>query len=108
MDEECPYKKGKQKGQHGNSSQKGKAVKTTQPDKSCWICGNFGHQNKDCYIYMRRMTSLEENKENESSNSDPNMTGTTSQSDLNFGLDLNQSYSSLNDSCLNDSSLNVV
>ena len=47
------------------------------------------------------MKSLDEKKEKGSSNGDPNMKGTTSQSDLNFCLDLNQSYSSLNESILN-------
>ena len=47
------------------------------------------------------MKALEKKKENGSPNSDPNMKGTTSQSDLNFNLDLNQSYLSLNDSSFN-------
>ena len=101
MVEESSHKKGKRKDQHGNSSQKGKTAKTTPPDKSCWICGKLGRQKKNCYIHKRRMKALEEKRGNGSSNSDPNMKGTTSQGDLNFDLDLNQSYSSLNDSILN-------
>ena len=79
MVEESSHKKEKRKGQYGNSTQKGKAAKTTPLEKSCWICGKLGHQKKDCYIHKCR-------KENRLSTSDPNMKGTTSEGDLGFGF----------------------
>ena len=39
MVEESPYQKGKRKSHQRNSSKKRKVAKSTQPNKSCWICG---------------------------------------------------------------------
>ena len=82
-------KSGNKKANMKTLSKREKLRRPLKPTGAIGYEERWDTKKKDCYIYKHRMKALEE-KGNRSSNSDPNIKGITSQSDLNSGLDLNK------------------